>query len=204
MTIRPVSSRHVDALHTLLKAHGAQTALAWLNAGVPHRYSAIYCLKGDSFTPLFVHDKLGERTPPLIQVVPFEFSFCKYVMQDGEFATHDTTADARLDGNPYQGVVMSYQGVAIVNAAGEFQASLCHFDIVCQSLADSEHTLMQAAAKLFFRYLTPLRKRRARPVPLNRDAAVPPIESPDRDRPAAADATVHVHEPIDCEAAALP
>lgn len=171
MTLTPVPARHIDAFHALLETRGTQAALVWLNAGVPHRYSAIYCLKNDLFVPTFVHDKLGERIPPLLRLVPFEASFCQIVLRDGQLMTNDSTADSRLDASPYQGVVISYHGVAIADDAGRLHGSLCHFDMTGQALTDSEYTLLQGAAKLMHRYLSP--SGNAGPARLQRIASWP-------------------------------
>lgn len=197
MTLTPAPARHIDAFHALLETRGTQAALVWLNAGVPHRYSAIYCLKNDLFVPTFVHDKLGERIPPLLRLVPFEASFCQIVLRDGQLMTNDSTADSRLDASPYQGVVISYHGVAIADDAGRLHGSLCHFDMTGQALTDSEYTLLQGAAKLMHRYLSPIRKRRARPTAAHRLVAVPPIASPYADGPAIASGTFLLPGQID-------
>jgi GAF domain-containing protein len=142
-----VMRRDVDTLKSTLETGGAAAALAYLNAGVPHRYSAVYRLDGGRLKNVLLHDKAGEVCPEFLAEVPFETSFCQFVIRDGHFATSDSGADSRLDGHPYQGVMVSYHGVPILSG-GNIWGTLCHFDVAAQPLPDDEFELLQKAAAL--------------------------------------------------------
>lgn len=133
----------------ILASLGAPSALAYLNAGVPHRYSAIYRLRGHEFENIFLHDKQGEVIPEFLAVVPFEVSFCQFVLRDSAFRTDDSAADKRLDRHKYQGVVASYHGVPILDDTGELAGTLCHFDVVGHALSETEFELLQEAGRAF-------------------------------------------------------
>ena len=139
------SPRHIDGFTAALATDGAPAALAFLNAGVPHRYSALYRLNGDRLTNLLLHDKAGELRPDFLAEVPMGTSFCQFVIRDGVFSTTDSGTDRRLDGHPYQGVMVSYHGVPII-AGGEIWGTLCHFDLAALPLADAEFELLRQAA----------------------------------------------------------
>lgn len=138
------TSRDVEAFKTTLESDGADAALAFLNAGVPHRYTAVYRLDGRKLKNVLLRDKAGEITPAYLAEVPFETSFCQFVIRDGYFQTGDSALDKRLDGHPYQGVMISYHGVPILSG-GEIWGTLCHFDVVPQPLSDEEFDLLRAA-----------------------------------------------------------
>jgi GAF domain-containing protein len=139
------TQRNLDSFRSALKAGGASAALSYLNAGVPHRYSAVYRIEGGCLKNLWLHDKGGEVRPEFLATVPFESSFCQFVIRDGHFTTSDSAADRRLDGHPYQGVMVSYHGVPILSGA-EIWGTLCHFDPAALPLAEGEFELLRQAA----------------------------------------------------------
>jgi hypothetical protein len=87
------ATRSIDAFKSALASSGADSALEFLNAGVPHRYSAVYRLEGDVLRNILLHDKAGEVRPAYLAEVPFETSFCQFVLRDGHFKTSDSAAD---------------------------------------------------------------------------------------------------------------
>jgi hypothetical protein len=135
-----------------LQMHGP-AGLAFLNARVPHRYSAIYKLSGGKLHNLYLHDKLGEVTPEFLQVVPFEDSFCQFVLRDGVFVTENSAADKRLDGHKYQGVMVTYHGVPLLDNRSDLFGTLCHFDVVGYGLPASELDFLQRVARELPAYL---------------------------------------------------
>lgn len=138
-------ARDINTFKGVLASAGADSALAFLNAGVPHRYSAVYRLDGNTLRNILLFDKVGEVRPAFLAEVPFNTSFCQFVIRDGLFRTSDSANDRRLDGHPYQGVMVSYHGVPIL-AHGEIWGTLCHFDVAVQPLADAEFDLLREAA----------------------------------------------------------
>lgn len=139
--------RHISQFTQVLMTAGIQSALRYLNAGVPHRFSAIYRRAAGHYENLYLHDKQGEIVPEFLAVVPVEVSFCQFVLKDTPFVTADSTTDPRLDGHRYQGVVVSYHGVPILGDDGEVWGTVCHFDTEAHPLPDAEFALLQAAAR---------------------------------------------------------
>jgi GAF domain-containing protein len=69
----------------------------------------------------------------------------QFAIRDGSFRTNDSAADPRLDGHPYQGVMVSYHGVPIM-MNGEIWGTMCHFDLAKLPLAEDEFELLRDAA----------------------------------------------------------
>ena len=133
-----------------LESAGLSRALEVLNGNVPHRYSAVYRLSGALLRNQLLFDKQGEIRPDYLKVVPFDSSFCQFVFREGVFNTADSSVDGRLANHPYQGVVISYTGVPVIDVqgSGEIIGSLCHFDMVRHTLEDDEFEVLQRASRL--------------------------------------------------------
>ena len=127
--------------------------LEFLNARVPHRYTGIYRLADGQLHNLDLHDKQGEVRPDFLAIVPFEDSFCQFVLRDGVFLSDDTGTDRRLDGHKYQGALLAYHGVPLLDNRGELFGTLCHFDTVSHGLSEDELSVMQQAARMLPAYL---------------------------------------------------
>lgn len=112
-------------------------------------YTAVYRLESGILHNHALFDKLGAVRPAHLASVPLGVSFCQFVFRDGSFDTSDSARDRRLDGHPYQGVVVSYTGVPITErfGAGEIIGSLCHLDLCERHLAPEEFHLLQQAAR---------------------------------------------------------
>ena len=140
--------RSVERFSEIHQTEGSVEALRYLNTGVPHRYTAVYELLPNLLRNVAIFDKLGEMEPQFLLEVPFEDSFCKFVVREGLFRTIDSALDSRLDGHPYQGVVASYHGAPIVWRK-EVWGTICHFDPAEHALADAEFELLKAAASVW-------------------------------------------------------
>lgn len=152
--------RSLDALHTALTRGGPDAALEYLNQGVPHRYTAIYRFDGELLRNMFLCDKLDQVRPDFLLAVPFKHSFCQFVLRDQAFRTEDSRKDRRLDGNPYQGVVISYHSVPLTTGDdGSLWGTLSHFDMKSLPLPDEEFELLERAADLLGRHLKQLERQ---------------------------------------------
>jgi hypothetical protein len=141
--------RSLEAFSTLLAAQGATAALQYLNEGVPHRYSAVYKFEGNLLLRnVLLHDKRRLPSPEFLLDVPFEQSFCQYVLKDQAFWTTDSRSDARFEGHPYRGVVVSYHAVPLLDASEALWGTLSHFDTVSLEVPASEFQLLEQAATL--------------------------------------------------------
>ena len=92
--------RTSDVLSAVLAESGPAAALAYLNEGVPHRFTAIYRFAGPILHNVLLHDKAGRMRPDFLAVVPFTRSFCQFVVKDGAFRTDNSVADPRLVQHP--------------------------------------------------------------------------------------------------------
>ncbi len=129
-------------------AEGVPGGLRLLNQRVPHRYTALYALRGGVLKNLFLYDKAGEARPEFLEEVPIGDSFCQFVLRDGCFLTSDTGSDHRLDGHAYQGVLRAYHGVPLVGDDGELFGTLCHFDARECDLSEDEFQYLQKVTRL--------------------------------------------------------
>jgi GAF domain-containing protein len=143
-----LQARDVTALSSVLKSRGAGAALAYLNEGVPHRFSGVYRIDGSNLRNVLLVDKQGQMRPAFLEVVPMDASFCQFVVRDGIFRTNNSAVDTRLDGHPYQGVLVSYHAVPLVDPDRALVGTLSHFDLIERSIKDSEFELLYQAGHL--------------------------------------------------------
>ena len=151
--LREPPSARTQAIAQAFSAGGVDAGLRAMNAGVAHRYSGIFALDGELLRNTHMFDKLGEVKPEALEVVVLKDSFCQIVLCEGFFLTDNTQQDRRLDYSPFQGVVMSYHGVPLLNDRGDLHGTLCHFDLVEQTISDEELACLQFTAKLVPSYL---------------------------------------------------
>jgi GAF domain-containing protein len=145
--------RTLESLQDVLSNGGPNELLSYLNAGVPHRYTAIYRFEDDLLRNVALFDKRGKVRPEFLLAVPFKHSFCQFVLRDQAFRTDDSRQDKRLDGNPYQGLVISYHSVPLMDDVNALWGTLSHFDMQQHPLPDAEFELLQAAAGLLTNHL---------------------------------------------------
>lgn len=136
----------MDEFRTAYESGGLEGGLRYLNSFVQHRFTALYQLSGGLLKNIVLIDKQGEATPEALQEVTLEESLCQFAIRDGQFKTTNTPKDQRLDGHPFQGVVMAYHGVPVLNRQGVLFGSLCHLDEEKRSLSDPDFELLQYAA----------------------------------------------------------
>lgn len=140
--------RSLATFTSVLESQGAEAAIHHLNAGVAHRFTAVYRLDGCLLRNVLLCDKLGQICPEYLAAGPLSTSFCQFVLRDSVFQTTNSVTDHRLDGLPLQGVVICYHGAPLLSANGELWGTLCHFDLQEMTLSDAEFELQQQAAKL--------------------------------------------------------
>lgn len=148
--------RTLEDLRAALAHGGPTAALEYLNKGVAHRYTAMYRFDGELLRNVLLCDKLDQVRPDFLLAVPFEHSFCQFVRRDQAFRTEDSRQDRRLDGNPYQGVVISYHSVPLTRDDGSLWGTLSHFDMHSVPLPDEEFQLLESAGRLLASHLRQL------------------------------------------------
>ncbi|KQP49876.1 hypothetical protein [Pseudorhodoferax sp. Leaf274] len=151
--LRDPPSARTSAIAQAFRSGGVDEGLRAMNAGVAHRYSGIFALDGELLRNTHMFDKLGEVRPEALEVVVLKDSFCQIVLREGYFLTDNTRQDRRLDYSPFQGVVMAYHGVPLLNDRGDLHGTLCHFDLVEQAISDEELACLQFTARLLPAYL---------------------------------------------------
>lgn len=137
-----------EQLLDALRQRGVDEALRLLNGRVPHRYTGIYRLRDGLLSNLFLIDKQGQVAPEALAVVPLDISFCQFVFREQSFRTDNSADDHRLDGHPFQGKVLAYHGVPLIDEAGALYGSLCHFDLQAWGISEDEFVHLQLAASL--------------------------------------------------------
>lgn len=139
-------SPEVQAFIAQCKQKGLAAALEGLNTTVPHRYTGLYRLDHLVLKNIELIDKAGETKSDMLAAVPLADSFCQFVLRDGVFLTSDSSLVPTLDGHPYQGVMLAYHGVPVVDAHGELFGSLCHFDVERRPLSDAQYAHLSGVA----------------------------------------------------------
>lgn len=147
-------STKLQYFQDVIATKGIDAALEVLNLGIAHRYTAIFRLDDLILTNTNLFDKLHEVRPEILARVPLADSFCQLVFREGALTTADSSTDPRLDGSPYQGVVVAYHGAAIRGRDGGLYGTLCHFDMKDLALADADFEDLQQAARVLPRYIT--------------------------------------------------
>ncbi|MGJ7510137.1 guanylate cyclase [Variovorax sp. GT1P44] len=145
--------RTLDTLLSILETEGPSKGLAFLNEGVAHRYSAVYRLAGLTLKNVLLHDKTGRLRPEYLAAIPFDSSYCQFVVRDGQFRTDNSAADTRLQGYSYPSIALSYHSVPILDGAGAIWGTLSHFDTGPVPLPDEEFELLKGAAPMLARFL---------------------------------------------------
>ena len=140
-------------LELVLKRDGLRPAASYLNSRVSYRFTTIYRLEDQMFTPVESVDKLGEFDADASGSAPFGESLCRFPVLHGTFTTSHTAADPRLKGLAYPSEVGSYTGVQMVRANGELYGTLCHYDFVPKCISHLEYQFLQLAVRLIARHL---------------------------------------------------
>lgn len=138
----------VATLRAVMDEGGLHAGLKYLNDPVVHRYTGVFRLNNGMFRNVDLFDKEGEVMPEFLAEVPLTDSFCQFVIRDGVFCTDNTANDRRLDGHKYQGVLLTYHGVPVLDDRGELFGTLCHFDAEARTISDEQFDLLQRAAKV--------------------------------------------------------
>lgn len=136
-----------------LQRGGLQAGVEFLNARVPHRFTGIYHLHDAVLHNVALIDKQGEMASEDLLAIPFENSFCQFVRRDGRFIMIDSTADSRVDGHVYQGILNSYVGVPLSVDGVNFYGTLCHFDTSGTDMPIDEFVFMERAVLALVPYL---------------------------------------------------
>lgn len=147
-----LNSTPISDLQDLLDAHGLHAGLMFLNARVPHRYTAVYQLSGEYLRRLAFVDKEG-GSGEATATVPFKDSFCELAVKKGHLFVSDFSADARLRDHPNPFLFGSYIGLPLATTgSGALYGTFCHYDTCAHTLGDAELVFMQQASEILTRF----------------------------------------------------
>lgn len=135
-----------------LSERGVLAALALLNDRTEYRYTGIYKFEGEVMRAVHVFDRFAEHRTWL-RAVPLGRSFCRYVLQEGEFLTVSASNDTRLGSHPYDGIVESYYGRLLQRNDGGVYGTFIHFDMELREIAAQELAFLKEVVPLFLGYL---------------------------------------------------
>jgi len=122
------SSPFLHGFSQILKTQGLAGGLAFLNAGVPHRYTSVSRFTGLIVRNVCVHDAKGKKPPRFASAMPLNKSLAQFVHAGISFRTNDSSKDPRLAGYAYEHRLFSYHGTALLAPDGHLWGVLCHFD----------------------------------------------------------------------------
>lgn len=144
-------STSLSELQDVLNTHGLIAGLKFMNARVPHRFTAVYQLSDAYLRRLGYVDKEGGLGLDSAKV-PFKDSFCELAVSQGLLLVTDSAADARLHQRPNPFMIGSYVGLPLSTEPGMLYGTFCHYDTCSQPLGDDELLFMQQASELLTRY----------------------------------------------------
>lgn len=138
-------------LQQVLDSHGLDAALTFLNARVPHRYTAVYRLSHAYLQRLGFIDKEGGPGLEFAEV-PFKDSFCELAIRQPPLVVIDADTDLRIDALPNPSLLMSYVGLPLSVAPGQLYGTLCHYDTRAHPLSDGELSFLEQASELLLQF----------------------------------------------------
>lgn len=137
----------------VLDVEGIDGALAFLNARVLHRFTAIFRLEGQTLRLIHFYDKAGGPPLEVARSVPLGMSLCQFALRDGSFITRDARSDGRTAASPMSTVMQSYVGLPLQGPAGQLIGTFCHFDPSNIDLPPGEFEFLHDAVKQLPGYL---------------------------------------------------
>ena len=143
----------VEVFRNVLEEEGIRAALEFINSRSHHRFTSIYRFDGSTLRNLYLYDRANPDFGPFPDA-PLVESYCSVVNETAAaFVTHDSLRDARVDGHPKRGVVMSYCGIPLIRGDGTLFGTLCHFDFLPREIARSEVEFLEVIAPCLLREL---------------------------------------------------
>lgn len=144
----PTPLADIAAEASLLLATGEYyEALRCLNACTPHRFTALYKREDDRAWNVLLYDAQHPYTPQFPEVAVSE-TYCSMVLEGRQvIVVENALTDPRLVDHAARGVVRSYCGAPVGDAAGELFGTLCHFDFAPLATPDGVADLMERLAR---------------------------------------------------------
>lgn len=138
----------LEEFDQIIRLQGLRSALLYLNALVPHRFTALYRLDGPTFVCRAAVDAEQEEMTVDLTEVPVADSYCQFVVRDGVYWTQDSLIDPMLAGHKHRELVRGYIGTRVGHPGQSAQGSLCHIDfspwsVNVDQVAFFEHAAMR-------------------------------------------------------------
>lgn len=119
---------HPSAFRSILRAEGLHAAVRALNLETPHRFTAVFELRGQVLRNICLVDKLDPNVQP-VGDQPIGDSYCVYVQRTSEpVSINDSPSDPRTEGHPKRDKYFSYYGVPLFSDERRVLGTVCHFD----------------------------------------------------------------------------
>jgi len=144
----PLRNGSLDELEALVAGQGLRSALIYLNALVPHRFTAIYRLRHKTLYCTSAFDAAQEISGVDLAEVPYEESYCQFTLKDGRYVTADAAADPLLEGHKYRDIMQSYVGMPVLDENAQVYGTLCHFDFLKIEAPPRQIEFLKSAAQL--------------------------------------------------------
>jgi hypothetical protein len=136
----------VTAFKTITEIDGLQVAMRWLNSRVPYRFTAIFAFEGDMLRNVCFVDKQDPDVTTCTDQ-PILDSYCTYIHRSWKtFGVEQASTDARVVGHPKRESYQCYYGVPLFDAHGRILGTVCHFDILPQSVIEDVATTLDDLA----------------------------------------------------------
>jgi len=138
----------LEAFSQILDQEGLEQALAFLNASVPLRYTAVNRYAGLLMKSVGFHDALGEGRPSFLSAIPLDKSLAQFIKPGTPFRTDDSSKDERLVAPIFERFIFSYHGTALVTPAGHSWGVICHYDFAPIALSDDAFEILELVAPI--------------------------------------------------------
>lgn len=146
---------HLEAgrqFQRILQSQGLHSALGFLNARTPHRFTGSYRFDGDTLRNVALFDRWDPSTKQGADA-PMEQTFCAIVgRQERSLEVLDGSTDERF---PWMAdnAVLSYCGALIQGQNGPPLGTICHFDVQRCQTTSAEIPLLETCGELLFVHL---------------------------------------------------
>ncbi len=137
-------------LKSQLDAGGIKAALKYLNSRIEHRFTAIYKFQGPTQRAVFLYDKLGHAGNRFNAIATSE-SLGRFITASQPFGVTNSMTDTFMKKHGHRSLVTSFYGVSLSQADTQPTGSLCHFDLIPQTIPSLvERDFMNRARNLLF------------------------------------------------------
>jgi GAF domain-containing protein len=139
---------HLQQMKALRDTAGARSVLIYLNELAPHRFSAMFRFEGSRLKSVCFYDRERPELDSCPEI-PITTSYCVFVRNSEQtFSTVDSHTDNRVTGHPKQFEIRSYVGVPLLDVSGEMFGTICHFDMLPQTINSQNIELMEAVGTI--------------------------------------------------------